>query len=100
MAKQRKKIVSLRNWINQIRRSNEICIIGASGKLGRCMIEHALDRGYEVSGVCQERNMSKLDAFKRRITLIPGATNDRAVIEQAVAGCDGVLTALVPGNQH
>jgi hypothetical protein len=28
--------------------------------------------------------------------VIPGATNDREVIEKAVAGCDGVLTVLVP----
>ena len=27
---------------------------------------------------------------------MPGATNDREVIRQAVAGCDGVLTVLVP----
>ena len=31
-----------------------------------------------------------------RITVIPGATNDREVIKKAVAGCDGVLTVLVP----
>jgi len=34
--------------------------------------------------------------FKGRITVIPGATNDREVIKRAVAGCDGVLTVLVP----
>ena len=34
--------------------------------------------------------------FKGRITVIPGATNDREVIKKAVAGCDGVLTVLVP----
>ncbi|HNQ93448.1 MAG TPA: NAD(P)H-binding protein [Anaerolineales bacterium] len=79
----------------------KICIIGASGKLGRYMVQHALDRGYEVVGVCRERSMSKLDAFKGRISLIPGATNDREIIKKAVAGCDGVLTVLVPwGNQH
>jgi hypothetical protein len=79
----------------------KICIIGASGKLGQYMLQHALDRGYEVIGVCRERSVSKLEAFKGRITLLPGATNDRAVIEQAVAGCDGVLTVLVPwGAQH
>jgi hypothetical protein len=38
----------------------------------------------------------KLDAFQGRITVIPGATDDRAVIERAVEGCDGVLTVLVP----
>jgi hypothetical protein len=28
--------------------------------------------------------------------IVPGATNDRQVIKKAVAGCDGVLTVLVP----
>jgi hypothetical protein len=78
-----------------------VCVIGASGKLGQYMVQHALDRGYEVVGVCREQSVGKLDEFKGRITVIPGATNDRAVIEKAVAGCDGVLTVLVPwGNQH
>jgi NAD(P)-dependent dehydrogenase (short-subunit alcohol dehydrogenase family) len=74
----------------------KVCIVGASGKLGRYMVQHALDRGYEVVGVCREESVEKLDAFKGRITVIPGATSDRAVIERAVAGCDGVLTVLVP----
>ena len=78
-----------------------VCIIGASGKFGKYMVQHALDRGYEVVGVCRERSVSKLETFKGRITIIPGATNDREVIKKAVAGCDGVLTVLVPwGNQH
>ncbi len=74
----------------------KVCIIGASGKLGSYMVQHALDRGYEVVGVCRKRSVSKLDKFKDRITIIPGATNDRQVIQQAVAGCDGVLSVLVP----
>ena len=78
----------------------KICIIGASGKLGTYMVQHALDRGHEVVGVCRERSVGKLEAFKGRITVIPGATNDRQVIQQAVAGCDGVLTVLVPWGAH
>ena len=70
--------------------------MGASGKLGQYMVQHALDRGYEVVGVCREQSVGKLDPFKGRITVIPGATNDRTVIKKAVAGCDGVLTVLVP----
>jgi len=79
----------------------KICIVGASGKLGRYMVQHSLDRGYEVVGVCRAQSVSKLDAFQGRITIVPGATNDRAVIKQAVAGCDGVLVVLVPwGTQQ
>ena len=79
----------------------KVCIIGASGKLGRYMVQHALDRGHEVVGVCRERSVSKLEGFRGRMTIIPGATNNRQVIQQAVAGCDGVLTVLVPwGVQH
>lgn len=74
----------------------KICIVGASGKLGQYMIEHALQRGYQVVGVCRAQSVPKLARFQDKITIIPGPTNDRAVIQQAVAGCDGVLTVLVP----
>jgi hypothetical protein len=64
------------------------------------MVQHALDRGYEVVGVCREQSVEKLDAFKERITVVPGATDDRDVIKQAAAGCAGVLVVLVPRGVH
>ena len=73
-----------------------VCIVGASGKLGTYMVEHALDRGYDVVGVCREQSVGKLDAYRGRIEIVPGATNDPEVIARAVAGCDGVLVVLVP----
>lgn len=78
----------------------KVCIIGASGKLGQYMVQHSLDQGYEIVGVCRERSVGKLDRFKGRITVIPGATNDREVIKKAVEGCDGILTVLVPWGVH
>ncbi len=78
-----------------------VCIIGASGKLGRYMIQHCLSRGYKVRGVCRAKSVSKLEPFKDRIQIFPGATNDREVIKKAIAECDGVLTVLVPwGREH
>lgn len=74
----------------------KVCIIGASGKLGQYMIQHALDRGYEVVGVCRERSVHKLERFAGRIEIVPGQTDDAAVVREAVRGCDGVLTVLVP----
>jgi uncharacterized protein YbjT (DUF2867 family) len=77
-----------------------VCIVGASGKLGQYLVQHALDRGYEVVGVCRPQSVGKLDAFTGRITVIPGATDDRQVIRRAVTGCDGVLVVLVPRGVH
>lgn len=73
-----------------------VCIVGASGKLGRYMVQHSLDKGYDVHAVCREASVPKLAAFADRITVFPGMTNDRAVIERAMAGCDGALVVLVP----
>jgi NAD(P)-dependent dehydrogenase (short-subunit alcohol dehydrogenase family) len=77
-----------------------VCIVGASGKLGQYMVQHALDRDYEVVALCREQSVGKLHGFKGRITVVPGATNDREVIKRAVAGCDGVLVVLVPRGVH
>ena len=74
----------------------KVCIIGASGKLGKYMVTHALNKGYEVVGVCREKSIGKLNEFDGRISVVPGATNDPEVIKKAIKGCDGVLTVLVP----
>ena len=80
---------------------HRVCIVGASGKLGRYLVRHALDRGYDVVGVCREQSIPKLAEFADRIELHGGATDDREVIQKAVAGCDGVLVLLVPwGMNH
>jgi uncharacterized protein YbjT (DUF2867 family) len=78
----------------------KVCIVGISGKLGQYMVQHALDRGHEVVGVCRAESVGKLDASRGRITVLPGATDDRGVIKRAVAGCDGVLVVLVPRGVH
>lgn len=78
----------------------KVCIVGASGKLGQYMIQHCLDRGYAVVGVCREQSVPKLAHFADRITIHAGPTDDRAVIAAAVRGCDGVLTVLVPWGVH
>jgi putative NADH-flavin reductase len=48
---------------------DKVCIVGASVKLGQYMVQHALDRGYEVVGVCREQSVGKLARFKDRISL-------------------------------
>jgi NAD(P)-dependent dehydrogenase (short-subunit alcohol dehydrogenase family) len=77
-----------------------ICVVGASGKLGRYMVQHALDRGDEVVAVCRDKSVGKLAEFESRIKIVPGATDDPEVIKRAVAGCNGVLVVLVPRGVH
>jgi hypothetical protein len=78
----------------------KICIIGASGKLGQYMVQHALDKGYEVVGVCREKSAPKLNRFQGRITVVTGGTNNPEIIRRAVEGCDAVLVVLVPWGVH
>jgi hypothetical protein len=59
------------------------------------MVQQALDRGYEVVGVCRAESMGKLDAFTGRITVLPGPTSDREVIKRAVSGATSAVV-LVP----
>jgi hypothetical protein len=78
----------------------KVCVVGGSGKLGKYMVQQALDRRHEVVAVCREQSVGKLAEFEGRIDVVPGATDDRDVIEQAVAGCSGVLVVLVPRGVH
>lgn len=83
-------------WLPGRNEVKKVCVVGASGKLGRYMVRHALDRGYEVVGVCRPESVPKLEEFGDRMRIVPARTNDRAAIREAVAGCDGVLTVLAP----
>jgi hypothetical protein len=50
--------------------------------------------------VCREKSVGKLVEFEGRITVAPGATDDREVVKRAVAGCDGVLVGSSRGGVH
>ena len=79
---------------------SKVSIVGASGKLGRYMVQHSLDRGDDVVAVCRDKSVGKLAEFGDQITIVAGATDDRDVIRGAVNGCDGVLVVLVPRGVH
>ena len=41
----------------------KVCIVGASGKLGQYMVQHALDRGYDVTLVKDAHTTEDLTAW-------------------------------------
>jgi nucleoside-diphosphate-sugar epimerase len=55
----------------------KVCIVGPSGKLGKYMVQHALDRGYDVVAVCREQSVGKLAEFDERIEIVPGGVSPR-----------------------
>ena len=67
----------------------KVCIVGASGKLGRYMVRHALDRGWQVVGVCRERSVAKLDAFKGRVSSSRAGGTSRATARTCIRGGSG-----------
>ncbi len=73
-----------------------ICIIGISGKLGLLLAQYSLAKGYQVTGLCRPESAKKLASFGESVKVVTGDTSDPATIARAVAGCDGVITVLVP----
>jgi hypothetical protein len=71
-----------------------VCIVGASGKLGHYLVQHSLDRGYEVVGVCREQSIPKLDAFEGRMTIVPVP---RGVHGYSTGTAQAVLDNAPPG---
>jgi uncharacterized protein YbjT (DUF2867 family) len=51
-------------------RAMKVCIVGASGKLGQYMVQHALDRGYEVVGGSRGPKAPDVDPWRRPARLL------------------------------
>jgi len=71
----------------------KIAIFGATGKVGRHLIDQALDRGEEVTVFV--RDASKLTTHRReRLKVVQGDVLAQKDVEQAVVGTGAVLSAL------
>ena len=58
----------------------KVCIVGASGKLGQYMVQHCLDKGYKVVGVCRSKSVDKLDKYKNWMTRLKRVSGFSKVI--------------------
>jgi putative NADH-flavin reductase len=71
----------------------KIAVFGATGKVGRHLVDQALDRGDEVTVFV--RDASKLTTQQReRLKVMQGDVLAPKVVEQAVVGTRAVLSAL------
>lgn len=71
----------------------KVTILGATGKVGRHLLDQALESGYEVTVLV--RDASKLSMQRHeRLNVVQGDVLDPKNVEQAVAGTSAVLSAL------
>ena len=74
--------------------------MGPQGSSGSTWSSTRWIGGTRSSACAANKSVGKLADLEGRIEIVPGATDDREVIERAVAGCDGVLVVLVPRGVH
>ena len=79
--------------------ADKIVVYGASGSVGKVIVEEALSRGHEVIGV--SRNPESLKFDNARFTAAPGDATDPDSIAATVRGADVVVISVRgvgPGN--
>lgn len=74
-----------------------ITIFGATGTVGRHVVDQALERGYEVTALT--RDASRIDRAHDRLRVIQGDVLDPAAVERAVLGSDAVIITLGNGRK-
>ncbi len=75
----------------------KLVIFGATGTIGRQVVEQALEQGHTVTAFA--RNPAKLDLQHPQLTRYPGDVMDLPAVEQAVRGQDAVVCVLGSGKK-
>ncbi|RBW69074.1 NAD(P)-dependent oxidoreductase [Bacillus taeanensis] len=69
-----------------------VLILGASGRVGRKLVQYALKDGYDVKAFV--RNPEKLHAFHEKLTIFQGDARSREDIFNAIKNVDAVISTL------
>jgi uncharacterized protein len=73
-----------------------IIVFGATGMVGKQLVQQALFKGYTVKAF--GRNVfSEFETDTKNLELIKGALFDEGEVQDAIKGCDAVLSALGGG---
>jgi putative NADH-flavin reductase len=74
-----------------------LIIFGATGTVGRHLVDQALDQGHRVTAFA--RNPGKLDIQHPQLKLVQGDVMDFPAVEQAIRGQDAVVCVLGSGKK-
>lgn len=73
----------------------KVLILGATGSIGRQIVQQALQAGHEVTALC--RTPAKLDIQHAGLRTVKGDVLDQESIRNAMSGQDAVMVALGAG---
>lgn len=71
-----------------------VTVFGATGAIGRLVVQQLLDDGHQVTALV--RTPAKLALTHSQLIVVTGQLSDRDAVEQAVSGADAVISALGP----
>jgi putative NADH-flavin reductase len=71
-----------------------ITVFGATGGIGRLVVEQLLDAGHQVTALV--RSPAKLTTTHHDLTVITGELTDATAVDKAVQDADAVISALGP----
>ncbi|MGN4422812.1 SDR family oxidoreductase [Bacillus cereus group sp. MYBK30-1] len=72
--------------------ANKIAILGANGKVGKFLINQALEKGYQVRILT--RNSKNMRITNENIETISGDARDFSAIQELLQGCKAVINAV------
>lgn len=72
----------------------KITVFGASGAIGKLLVNKAIEKGYQVRAYV--RNPAKINLSDSQLTLVKGELSDYNAIKLAIEGSDVVISALGP----
>lgn len=70
----------------------KIAVFGATGGIGKFVVKHSLEKGYEVNAYV--RNPDKLKIENKNLNIVVGQVSDYNKIKEVIDGCDAVIIAL------
>jgi putative NADH-flavin reductase len=74
-----------------------LTILGASGRIGRHVLEQAVEAGHEVTVLV--RDPARLGELGDRVRAVTGTISQREAVDEAVSGAEAVISAIGPdGN--
>ncbi|MEL6325792.1 MAG: SDR family oxidoreductase [Cyanobacteria bacterium J06626_23] len=75
----------------------KLVIFGATGTVGRQVVEQALEQGHTVTAFA--RNLTKLNIQHPQLSFMQGDVMDSLAVEQAISGQDAVVCVLGSGKK-